>query len=383
CRQLPGADDVLVVMKTGASEVESKLAVHLRTTLTCYPNHVIFADVEEDLPSGEHLYDAFQYTTPSLRETHSEFALWRKLHAEGRAGLLPSELSGPESRQRLEDVRKKIPGWQLDKWKFLPMANQTIHMYPDKRWYVFVEADTYLLWSSLLVDLAARPWTDDLYVGSEVIIEDLAFAHGGSGFLLSRSALEKFAKTFNSDQSHWESVNEKLWVGDHIFAVALQEAGVHLQNGFPTWQGDPLSFLDLRPDGGLWCSTAVTSHHQTPAEIEDIWNLEQTIISGRAKGRTKRESQVLRHRDIFEQYVLPRIQESRTAWNNQPTVAGREDRSETVEVSSLLECEGMCERDKTCLQFAVHDNKECKTTSKVVLGEEAEGFESGWMLGRI
>ncbi|SMY27544.1 unnamed protein product [Zymoseptoria tritici ST99CH_1A5] len=349
--------------------------------MTCYPHSIIYSDVEEDLATGQHLYDAFKDTSPSLRDGNADFAIWRKLHAEGPQSLLPSELSGSDSRGKEEPTRMKIPGWKLDKWKFLPMMNQTYHMHPDKHWYVFVEADTYLLWSSLLADLATRSWTEDLYLGERVWIEDVRFAHGGSGFVLSRSALEKVANLYASNPSHWEEVTEHYWVGDHILAIALRDAGVQLKEGQPTWQGDPFSSLNLRPNGGLWCSTAVTSHHQQPSEIEDLWKLEQALIS---KAGTTESPELIRHRDIFKSYVLPRIQQPRTSWNNQPRREGhRMKDSKTENASDLLECEAICERDASCMQYTLHDGKDCETISSVILGEEADGFESGWMLERI
>ena len=44
CHDLPGANETLVVLKTGAGEIEEKLPIHLNTTFRCYPNTVIFSD---------------------------------------------------------------------------------------------------------------------------------------------------------------------------------------------------------------------------------------------------------------------------------------------------------------------------------------------------
>ena len=47
CRHLPGAQDSLVIMKTGVTELEDRLPAHLDYTLQCPPNTVIFSDHEE------------------------------------------------------------------------------------------------------------------------------------------------------------------------------------------------------------------------------------------------------------------------------------------------------------------------------------------------
>lgn len=47
CRNLAGADESVVVLKTGATKVGQRLPVHISNTLRCYPNYLIFSDVEE------------------------------------------------------------------------------------------------------------------------------------------------------------------------------------------------------------------------------------------------------------------------------------------------------------------------------------------------
>ena len=47
CSELPGAGDVVFIIKTGATEVEEKLPVHVNTTLRCYPHSLIFSDFGE------------------------------------------------------------------------------------------------------------------------------------------------------------------------------------------------------------------------------------------------------------------------------------------------------------------------------------------------
>jgi hypothetical protein len=57
CRELPGANDTVVILRTGSTEIADKLPVHLSTTLNCYPNHLIFSDHEE-IFQGENIIDA-------------------------------------------------------------------------------------------------------------------------------------------------------------------------------------------------------------------------------------------------------------------------------------------------------------------------------------
>ena len=47
CKNWQGAQDVVLVMKTGASEIEAKLPVHVNTTFRCAPNIMIFSDMAQ------------------------------------------------------------------------------------------------------------------------------------------------------------------------------------------------------------------------------------------------------------------------------------------------------------------------------------------------
>lgn len=51
CIDLPGANSTLVVMKTGSTEIRDKLPIHFSTTFRCYPNYLIFSDLNERFES--------------------------------------------------------------------------------------------------------------------------------------------------------------------------------------------------------------------------------------------------------------------------------------------------------------------------------------------
>lgn len=112
-------------MKTGVTQVQDKLPAHLETTMKCYPNSVIWSDHEE-LFQGWQVRDVLKNVDPVLREQHEDFALWRHVREVGRAGLDMGALTGTaSSREKTPDMKHTIGGWVLDKWKFLPMLNET------------------------------------------------------------------------------------------------------------------------------------------------------------------------------------------------------------------------------------------------------------------
>jgi len=132
CRDLPGANDTIVVLRTGSTEMADKLPVHLTTTFRCYTNYLVFSDHEE-IFHGESIIDALESVSTDILENHPDFELHRRLKRLGRSTLENAELSGVESETIMLSGKIENPGWKLDKWKFLPMINRTFYDYPEMK----------------------------------------------------------------------------------------------------------------------------------------------------------------------------------------------------------------------------------------------------------
>ncbi len=128
CQKLPGAEDVVVVMRTGATEIQDKLPVHFNTTFRCYGDTIIFSDYAETF-QGHQVHDVFASMDPTLKITHSDFELYTRLLQHGRESLSEDELSGKASFEGSKSGKGDNPGWKLDKWKFLPMYVLTAFRY--------------------------------------------------------------------------------------------------------------------------------------------------------------------------------------------------------------------------------------------------------------
>lgn len=190
CSNLRGAKDTLVVLRTGSTEIDDRLLVHLSTSLRCFSHYLIFSDLEENY-HGERVIDALSSVSDDIKANHEDFDIYRRLQQHGRAVLDHSELSGsPEVFEKMNGNAEN-PGWKLDKWKFMPMVNRTMHEHPEFKWYVFVEADTFLLWSMLLQYLSLLDHTKPYYLGAGTCLGEHLFAHGGSGFVVSQPAMRQ------------------------------------------------------------------------------------------------------------------------------------------------------------------------------------------------
>src|SRR5690242_9377816 len=166
CPQNPISKEVLVVLRTGATEVLEKLPVHFNTTLRCIPDYVIYSDYEEEF-EGIHIYDVFDELSLDLKDSVPDFELYHQLKVKGRDGL---SLNGIEHYGSGPSGSLGNPGWKLDKFKFLPMIDKALRHRPQAKWFVFLELDTYLMWGNLLEYLSNFDAEVPYYIGKQMFI---------------------------------------------------------------------------------------------------------------------------------------------------------------------------------------------------------------------
>ncbi|KAI0384775.1 glycosyltransferase family 31 protein [Hypomontagnella monticulosa] len=375
CDSLSGLNDLLVILRTGATEAPKKLPVHFTTTLRCIPHYTIYSDYEEDI-EGHHVYNALDEVNPNIVATHADFEYYRRLQEGGREAFTSGELSQWAAAKNTNSGRDS-PGWKLDKWKFLPIAEKALRQRPDAKWYIFIESDTYILWRNLLEWLSQFNPSKPHYLGMQMQIGDVVFAYGGAGFAISNPALKKVVAHRSENLEFYDDFTGRHWAGDCVLGKALADAGVNLLWSFPTLASDQPPDMNFNSTFGghakrPWCYYATSYHHLPPAEyykldeFEKNWNQENTSL--------------LRHGDIFRHYILPRVASERADWDNLSDVD--EDK-----VSSFNECRSACERKPNCLQFSL-SGQSCKTSTALQLGHQAlddttTHIKSGWIMERI
>lgn len=260
CSAFPGASDVLLVIKTGATEIFSKLPTHLLTTLNCVPDFMVFSDMAQQIGSLE-IYDALASISDKWKvEDGTLSTLYPKLKDYHSKGLEVTGLG-------------KEGAWELDKWKNVPMAIGAWKKYPEKKWFVFIDADSAILWSNLLLWLGTQDASQPLYYGSPVYIGQTTFAHGGSGYVLSGAAAKILVDLEPEKKEEWEKRTSEVCCGDQMLAEALNSGGIHIANANPIIQGLTPRSVDY--DEWHWCKAPVTFHHLTTAEVEELWRWEQ------------------------------------------------------------------------------------------------------------
>ncbi|KAK5705911.1 hypothetical protein LTR17_021242 [Elasticomyces elasticus] len=297
CPVVPSSADFLVSMKTGATELFAKLPEQLLTTLRCVPNYMIFSDIEQEM-GDYHIYSSLEDVSDSYKYNHRDFSFYRRLldlYAKGQ------DLS-------LLQITKQAEGsaWDLDKWKFIPIAHKVYKEQPHVKWYIFLEADSYMAWSNVLEMLALYDPQEPWYLGAPHYYGEVAFAHGGMGYMISNGAMKLLDEIY--DHKHiakWEQKVSESCCGDVELASVLQEAGINI-TGIPGLYGESLAWFDW--DEGRWCEPALSWHHMRAHDVEAIWQFETKLLSGG-------DSHYV-YRDLFHQLVEPHLSDARDDWDN-------------------------------------------------------------------
>lgn len=238
CEGFPDTTGILLVMKTGATESYDRLPVQMMTILKCLPDFLIFSDLEQHI-GGFHVRDSLETVLDEAMEDNDDFDLYRlqKACAVDQDNCAKT-LETPDSA-----------GWNLDKYKNIHMAEKSYRLRPDSDWYVFVDADTYVSWPNMVYALGQLDPSMQRFFGSPNLIGDKLFAHGGSGYVVSRGAMEDFVGSNPGIANKYDMEIQENCCGDFMFAQALNETiGIIVESFVSEHSVLPLSSQSLEDD---------------------------------------------------------------------------------------------------------------------------------------
>ena len=133
--------------------------------------------------------------------------------------------------------------------------------------------------------LAALDHTQPYYVGGQISIGDVEFAHGGAGFPVSQEALRRMVEHYSAYKKEWETFTDGHWAGDYVLGKAFMDAGVPLTRAWPIFQSDDIGVVPYgRTDVNerrLWCYPTISYHHLSRDTIEELWTFEQEWLARR------------------------------------------------------------------------------------------------------
>ncbi|KAK9597027.1 hypothetical protein V6Z92_003484 [Aspergillus fumigatus] len=361
CHAVPDPGNILFIVKTGATEIYEKLPTQLLTTLGCARDFLIFSDLEEQI-GPYHIFDALADFNASMKATHADFELYRQQQAYQRGGLDIATLKNDGKA-----------AWTLDKYKFLHMVEKTWAQRPHMDWYVFIESDTYVVWTNLVLWLRQFSPKDKLYMGSASFIGDQGFGHGGSGYVISRALMEAFVGKEQRMADRYDDVIPNECCGDFVLGRTIkQELGVGIRNFWPQVNGEKPATLEF--GSKQWCQPVVTMHHVMPRERSAIFDFEQARDDVAAP---------LIFRELSElSFPTGRMRVQQDDWDNLADVPVALDNP------SMEACRDQCLSQDTCFQWR-YSKDECHVSTQSFkigtkrLPEYHRRWFSGWNVARI
>jgi hypothetical protein len=345
--------DIQPVLKTGHGVLETRVKTHLESVSACLgSNLLIFSDLDA-------VIDDYQ-VIDVLSDLRAGFV---RGNDQLESYVLQKELA--ENGTLESDAASRVKGWETDKFKFLPQVSRAWRMRPEKRWYVFYEDDTYIVWDNMFRLLTNfdpdMPW----YFGSPSPgARGFWMANGGPGYVLSREAVRRLVKDdFDSNGAFVGSTLTQRWedqmmhdcCGDSILGLALHEdAQTNLSGLFPMFQPHPLHGIPL--SDVYWCQPVI-SMHKTFAK---------DMISFRRWEESRRIMQrPLLFADLVEYLNLTKVA-TRKDWTNSDFRGYRAPGDSAH--ASFEACGQACRGDADCLQWGYH-LRDCTFVSTIRLGQ--------------
>ena len=276
-------DEIQPVLKTGHGTLDARVHPQMQSVSGCLSNLLIVSDVDEVF-EGRNVLDVIADIPSHLTARARSLKVWRS------GGIV-------EASAKEKDVGpyKKV-GWKTDKYKFLPAVSRAWQMRPERRWYVFFEDDTYVVWDNVFRLLENFNPDEPYYFGSptpgeldgqkgwwfeETIQKQTWFANGGPGYILSREAVRRLVledydesgKYLGSKltERHWDDLVE-ICCGDSILGWALWTRNVSLGGLWPMFNPHPphgVPFSD-----SYWCQPPLTMHKPTEEDLSGLWRWE-------------------------------------------------------------------------------------------------------------
>lgn len=226
CAQFPDTSNILLVMKTGASEAYARVPTQLLTNMRCLPDFLIFSDMEQSI-AGHEILDSLDTVLPEAKSGNKDFGLY--VHQK-KCPLAQEYCNG--------EIEVAPQAWALDKYKNIHVAEKAYALRPSHDWYLFVDADTYIVWPTLVEWLAQLDPRKKHYMGSVALLVGHPFAHGGSGYVLAQATMRAFFDGKSGVANKYDMAAKSTCCGDALFSKALkEETGVDVKN---VVSGEPL-----------------------------------------------------------------------------------------------------------------------------------------------
>ncbi|KAK5708184.1 hypothetical protein LTR97_000724 [Elasticomyces elasticus] len=361
CAQHPDPGTVAVILMTGATEGLEKLSTQLVTSLSCVQEPLIFSDLARRL--GQHvIHDVLADVSPEIIvQRNVDFYVYRKQHELAATGretdirLLGDSVLSRDDRQYPEERAVS----RLDKYKILHAIELAWRLQPDKEWYCFLHANSYLSWPNLLDFLSKQDSSGPWYFGEVVAMlpkSELPGVNSGGGFILSGRVVRDWNDASTSLAGIWDSHIDKAWSAKDVLETALNDE-LHVQVTdaalmMPAEGPERLAFEQEN-----WCTPLITLGLLESRQLDLLYHTELAM-----------DKSLLLFKDLHAAYNKVGYPFKSDDWDN-----GSDDPKYTLDVvpnhperakgqwepkdlvdpnQNYLACEIACIQQQACFQFS-------------------------------
>lgn len=295
------SDKLFLMMKTGATVMWNRIPIHMLTTFTRVPYFSIYSDMPASV-AGYEVIDILANTTERTKNTgaYRHYTTLQNFFHE-KANADPAE--GVDGHD----------GWSLDRHKNVPMLAHGYRTAPkDVEWFFFMDGDTFMFMDNLMDYLNTLNSSEPLYLGcSHFLYGNERFAHGGSGVVLSRAALDITLGEHPDWEWEMEEETSRVCCGDYMVAKMMERVNITVSNGKMHNIGRKFNdehHWSLYASPETWCDKVLGFHHVRPYEVELLWEYERSLTPEARKNIT--------YADIYRDFTSPFVGEWLEEWDN-------------------------------------------------------------------
>ncbi|KAJ3353889.1 hypothetical protein GGF32_002747 [Allomyces javanicus] len=278
----PRWDDYVVAIHSGVGTAAERVPVQLSTFLQGVRHIVLLGDTNDVEIAGIQMVDVVrggQYIRDAEdRIRHKEANLGKRSVSNPDEPVPATNATSKLAKRDDARLREHVPnqnsdGWRGDAHKFIPGALAMYDQYPNAKWYLILDDDTYMFMENLHLILDQLDGDQVYYFGKYypsggcpggvVWPDGPVFAHGGGGIVMSRAALTQMLSVADSCMVKYRD----CFAGDIRLAQCMRDAGIKFHATVA-----PDLFHNVAPhvanfggyDQGTACRRVVSFHHLTP-----------------------------------------------------------------------------------------------------------------------
>ena len=190
-------------------------------------------------------------------------------------------------------------------------------------------------------------------IGYEKFSDSPAFAHGGSGIVISNGAMKTMLQNIDQCIIKYKT----CWAGDVRTALCLKDSGI-LLSGFSQRFHGGTPYAEPLDDP---CATSFVFHHLLVKQMQELWDVESKI-----------RSLNVTNADIF--HALIGKKEGEQLQNN-IDMPGHDFK--TLTTPDAISCQVSCRNEPKCISFSYRNGK-CWLKDARRTGKNVTGVVSGF-----